>query len=136
MYIPANSRTFQDLWKCYFLQVRYWLFTTPVRLTWVSFLSLQTVFTMLPVGSWNSRDSWDSAVLWRSGPNTHHEEGRGRDEARPLGLSGELASELLHKFHAYKLNLLKHRNNKNDRVAVDIHFTEGKNKAGPGFSRL
>lgn len=59
----------------------------PDGLTWVSLLSLQAVFAMLSVGSWNSRDSWVSTVLRDNRADTHKEERGGRDEAQPLGLS-------------------------------------------------
>lgn len=64
----------------------------PNGLTWVSFLSLNTIFTMLSMGSWNSRHSWDSTVLWSNGPHTHKEEPRSWDEAQPGGLSERRAT--------------------------------------------
>lgn len=55
------------------------------QLTWVSFLPLQTIFSMLSVGSGNARNSWDPTVLRSNWPDTSVEEQCCCEEVQPPG---------------------------------------------------
>lgn len=55
------------------------------QLTWVSFLPLQTIFSMLSVGSGNARNSWDPTVLRSNGRATSVEEPCCCEELQPPG---------------------------------------------------